>query len=272
MEEKTNQREENIASHRRESKIIFLFLCALAFVLAVSIIVSLILLLFPVVEIEVVGDSRYSYAEIIEATGVKKGSRLYFLNEGKAENKALERLTYLEGVEVNSYFPNRVKIEIKEFDDVYLVEHERGFCYVNGNFEILEIIESPVSYDNFTGVFVRLEQKLSGEVGSIYSGEDSERVSELAEYLKIYGFYQYLNIIDVSQKYNISFVVEKKYKFVIGAMTDVEEKIDVSFKVCFTDNFKREENCVIDSSDKKRVVLRYVTDEMIREEFDFCEN
>ena len=272
MEENTNKREVEAGAHRRESKIIFLIGCVIALVLAISLIVSLILLFFPVVEIEVVGESRYSYAEIIEATGVKVCGRLYYLNESKAERKALEKLTYLEDVEVNSYFPNRVKIEIKEFDDVYLVEHERGYCYVNGGFEILEIIESAASYEKFMGKFVRLEQKLTGEVGSTYEGEDAARAAELAEYLKVYGFYQYLNVLDVSQKYNISFVVEKRYKFVIGSMTDVEEKIDVSFKVCFTDNFKREENCIIDSSDKKRVVLRYVTDEMISEEFDFCEN
>ena len=66
--------------------------------------------------------------------------------------------------------------------------------------------------------------------------------------------------------------MEKKYKFVLGSMSDVEEKLDASFKVCFSDGFKRDENCVIDSTDKKRIILRYVTDEIIRNEFDFCEN
>ena len=113
---------------------------------------------------------------------------------------------------------------------------------------------------------------MSGEIGDKYEGEDIQRVTTLVEYLKSHGFYQYLDIIDVSKKYDISFVIEKRYKFILGSMTDVEEKIDASFKVCFTDDFKREENCIIDSSDKKRVVLRYVADEIIREEFDFCEN
>ena len=89
--------------------------------------------------------------------------------------------------------------------------------------------------------------------------------------LKENGFYEYLNIIDVEDKYTISFIINKRYKFVIGAMTDISEKIDVSFKVCFSDSFKREENCIIDASDKKRVILRYISDEIIREEFDFCE-
>ncbi len=272
MEEKTTKREEGFREHRKESKIIFVVGAILVFLLALSAVVSLILLMFPVVEIEVTGDSRYSYAEIIEATGIKKGARLYFVNEGKAESKALEKLSYLESVEVNSYFPNRVKIEIKEFDDIYLLYHERGYCYVNGDFEILEIIDSPSSFEEFGAIFVKLENEISGEVGNTYEGEDAERALELCQYLKSHGFYQYLNIIDVSAKYNVSFVMEKKYKFVLGSMSDVEEKLDASFKVCFSDGFKRDENCVIDSTDKKRIILRYVTDEIIRNEFDFCEN
>lgn len=262
---------QNTASHRKSSKIIFMLGVIGVFVLALSIVISIVLLLFPVNDFEVTGDSRYDYAQIIEASGIKKGARLYYVNEEKAERKILSQMPYLESVKVTSYFPNRVKIEIKEFEDIYLVKHELGFCYVNGDFEILEIVEGAPSYEKFTGIFVKLEGVLTGEIGAKYSGDDVQRVKALVLLLKEYGFYEYLDIIDVDDKYNNSFVVDKKIKFILGAMTDIEEKIEVSFKVCFSDNFKREENYIIDSTDKKRVVLRYITDEKIREEFDFCE-
>ena len=147
MEDKTSTSKNNLSQHRKESKIILAVSGVLVFVIAISTFIALILLLFSVDEIEVVGDSRYAYSEIIEASGVKYGARLYYVNEDKAERKILEKLTYLEDVKVNSYFPNRVKIEITEFENIYLVDHERGYCYVNDEFEILEIIESPISYD-----------------------------------------------------------------------------------------------------------------------------
>ena len=260
------------SEHKGASKVIFFTSIALAFVLALSAVVAILLLLFPVTEIEVVGDSRYTYTEIIEASGVKKGARLYYVNEGKAQRKTLDNLPYLESVTVNSYFPNRVKIEIHEFDDIFLVAHEMGYCYVNANFEILEIVDSVPSFDKFKDVFVRTENPISGDVGTVYEGEDKQRTLELVEYLKEYGFYQYLNIVDVRGKYNVSFVAGKRYKFVLGSMADIGEKIDVSYKVCFTNDFKRDENCIIDSTDKRKVVLRYVDDELIVKEFDFCEN
>ena len=260
------------SDHKTSSKLILIAGAAVALVLIFAILASLVLLIFPVKEIEVTGDSRYSYEEIIAASGVKHGARLYFVNENKAEKRLLEGMPYLENAEVNSYFPNRVKIEINEYRDVYLVQHERGYCYVNAKFEILEIIDKPCAYESFSDIFIKLEAPLSGEVGDVCFKEDAQRALELIEYIKEYGFYTYLNIVDVKGKYNVSFIVEKKIKFVLGSMSDLEEKIDASFKVCFTNEFKRDENCVIDSSDKKRVVLRYVDGDTVKKEFDFCEN
>lgn len=271
MEEKARKIKEQFSSHKKASKIIFIGSALIVFLIALSIVTSILLVIFPVEDIEVVGNSRYSYSEIIEASGIKKGARLYYVNENKAMQRVLSSKPYLESVTVHSYFPNRVKIEIKEFEHIYLVKHERGYAYVNGDFEILEIVEASPEFEKFSGIFIKLENVISGEIGDIYSGEDSKRASDLIEELRENGFYEYLNIIDVENKYSVSFIISKRYKFVIGAMTDIAEKIDASFKVCFSDSFKREENCIIDASDKKRVILRYISDEIIREEFDFCE-
>ncbi|MBO5716266.1 MAG: FtsQ-type POTRA domain-containing protein [Clostridia bacterium] len=270
MEE--NNRKEEMREHRRGSKIIFITLVIVAFLLALGLVTSLVLLLFPVREIEVEGDSRYAYSEIIDISKIKTGDRLYFVNENKAEKRILSSLPYLESVEVNSYFPNKVRITIKQFDTIYLVRHERGFCYVNDKYEILEIVEAAPNFEDFSGICIKLEKAISGEIGDVYNAEDSRRADDLIKYIKQYGFYQYLNIVDVEHKYNNAFVVGKQYKFIIGAMADVEEKIDASFKVVNSSEFKHNENCIIDTTDKKKVVLRYIDDENIRKEFDFCEN
>ena len=270
MEDKTNKNEVK-SKHRKTSKIIFVLCITLAVLMVLALITSVALLFFPVSEIEVVGDSRYDYSRIIEVSGIKKGARLYYINEQKAENTILSELPYLKSVKINSYFPNRVKIEIEEYEDIYLIPHTNGYCYVNGNFEILEIIEQAADYEQFSGVFIKLEKSAEGEIGAIYQSEDTKRASDLIEHIKEYGFYQNLNIVDVSHKYNNSFVVGKKYKFVIGAMTDISEKIDAAFKVCLRDSFENEENAVINVTNKKKVALQYVNDEKIRLEFDFCQ-
>ena len=271
MEEKLNQNGEVIKNHSLASKLIFALALILAAAIVLGLITSIILLFFPVSEIEVVGDSRYNYAEIIEASGIKKGARLYFVNESKAENRLLSAFSYLASVKIHTFFPNRVKIEIEEFEDIYLISHTNGFCYVNDDFEILEIIEQAPQYERFSGIFIKLPNLAQGSVGDLCQNDDTQRANELIEIIKEYGFYSQLNIVDIENKYDNSFVVGKKYKFLLGAMTDISEKIDVAFKVCLSDSFIKENNAIIDASDKKKVILRYVDDQNIQEEFDFCQ-
>ena len=271
MEEKLNQNEELTNNHSLASKLIFALALILAVVIVLGLITSIVLLLFQVSEIEVVGDSRYNYAEIIEASGIKKGARLYFINENKAEQRLLSSFPYLATVKIHAYFPNRVKIEIKEFEDIYLIPHANGFCYVNDNFEILEITEQAPIYERFSGIFIKLPSSVQGSIGDVCKNDDTQRASELIEIIKEYGFYTQLNIVDVENKYDNAFVVAKKYKFVLGAMTDASEKIDVAFKVCLGDIFVKQNNAVIDATDKKKVILRYIDDENIRQEFVFCQ-
>lgn len=272
MEEKTNQNTEVKNGHRKESKIIFILSLVLVVTLILALVTSIVLLFFSVKEIEVVGDSRYDYADIIEASKIRVGNRLYYLNETKAENAILAAFPYIKNVKVSSYFPNRVKIEIEEFEDVYLVPHSDGFCYVNSEFEILEIVDKAPTYERFSGIFIKLEKCAEGGIGSIYQSESTQRATDMIKFIKEYGFYGYLNIIDVEDKYNNSFVVAKKYKFILGAMTDLSEKIDYAFKVCLDDSFDKENNAIIDVTVGQKVILRYVNDENIRQEFDFCQN
>ena len=263
---------ENKKEHKVLSKVIFISLMVGAALLVLGILTSIVMLLFPVKEIEVDGDSRYAYSDIIEISGIKEGDRFFYLDEEKAENKILQAFPYLESVEVKSYFPNKIKITIKEFDEVYLLRHERGFCYVNSQFEILEIVENAPSFDEFSGIYIKLENIVSGEIGDVYVNEDSKRATELITYIKQFGFYHYLNIIEVDDKYDNGFVVGKRYKFVIGSMADVEEKIENILKVVFSDTFNREESCLIDATNKKNVVYRPLDQENILKEFDFCKN
>ena len=257
------EKNENKKEHRSLSKVIFVGVIILAFLLVLAILTSIVMLFFPVKQIEVEGDSRYAYSEIIEESGLKIGNRLFYANKSKAENKILQSFPYLESVTVESYFPNKIKITIREFSDIYLLRHERGFCYVNGDFEILEIIDHTTTFDEFSGIYVKLENVVSGEIGDVYSGEDSDRAKELIEYIKQYGFYQYLNIVDVDNRYDNSFVVGKKYKLVIGSMADVEEKVENIFKVVFSDTFNRNQSCIIDATNKKNVVYGPLNEENI---------
>lgn len=260
----------NMIFHSNVGKLFAILIALLTLASAVLISCAVLLFLFPIQKIEILGNSRYSYSDIIEISDIEIGDRLYYLDSEGAEDRILQAFPHLESVSVHSYFPNRVKIEIEEYKDIYITYHTNGFCYLNNNFEVLEIIEGEFDFACFSGVFIEFENCISEDVGEAYFGDDALRAKELIEYLKNYGFYRYVNIIDVKEKYNNSFIVDKKHIFIMGSMTDIENKIEASFKVCFSDSLKHDKNYQIDATNKNKLVLAYKTEEYIRSKFNFC--
>ena len=96
MDKKLNKNTEVKGEHKRASKVIFILGVILVACVVFALISSLVLLLFSVGEIEVVGDSRYNYSDIIDASGITKGQRLYYLNENKAENETVKKISEKE--------------------------------------------------------------------------------------------------------------------------------------------------------------------------------
>lgn len=257
--------------HKLASRAIFIALIVLLLIFVVALTVAFMLLFFPVTVIEVEGESRYSYSEVIEMSDIGLGDRLYYVDKEGAENRLLSAFPYLKSVRVHTYFPNRVKIEIEEHDEIYLVFHESGFAYLGENFEILEIKDDAPEYDSFSEIFIDTSEHISGEVGERCMSEEMETARELIYHIKKNGFFQYLNIISVKNKYDLYFIAGKKYKFIIGAMSDIDEKLSTSYRVCLSDSFKRNECSEVNSTDRKRVFVRYIGKEDILKEFDFCQ-
>ena len=252
-------------SENKLLKAIRILLPLLAILLVAFITALIILAFFTVEEIEVIGDSVYSYSEIISAAEIHESESLYYLDTNSVEKAIIEELPYINKVSVQSYFPNRVVISVEGYDEIYITEHEEGYCYISKDFKILEITDTKRA----DAIFIKFPLKLSGRVGETELTENSGIAKGMLEYLKSYGFYQGLNSLDVRDRHAISFVFSGKYRIVIGAMTDVGEKMDASYRVCFSDSFQRDACCIINATDKKTIFLRYVDEEVIEKELDF---
>lgn len=254
-----------LQSENRLLKAIRILFPLLALLLVAFVTALIALAFFTVEEIEVIGDSIYSYSEIISAAEIHESESLYYLDTNSVEKAIIEELPFINKVSVQSYFPNRVVISVEGCDEIYITEHERGYCYISKDFRILEITD----INRADAIFIKLPVKLTGSVGETELAENSGLAIKMLEYLKNYGFYHGLCSVDVRDRHGVSFVFDGKYRIVIGAMTDVGEKMDASYRVCFSDSFKRDACCIINVTDKKAVFLRYVDEEVIKKELDF---
>ncbi len=79
-----------------------------------------------VVNIEVIGEEKYTEEEIINASGIKPGDHLLFLGRTRVGGKIISALPYVKTVRIGIKLPDTVKIEIEEVDVTYSLKASDG--------------------------------------------------------------------------------------------------------------------------------------------------
>ena len=106
----TKKKLKDLLKSKRTKKVLFTVAC----LLAALVVFQLFLLIFSVSEFEIEGDTKYTLNEIINAAGIRKGDRLYAIDEDEVEERLLERCPHIESVSVEQHFPDTVCFVIKE--------------------------------------------------------------------------------------------------------------------------------------------------------------
>ena len=69
---------------------------------------------FEIKKFEVLGVTTYEYTDIVNASSLKKGDKLYSADLDAAAAKIMEACPYLESVKVTARFPNTVRFSLEE--------------------------------------------------------------------------------------------------------------------------------------------------------------
>jgi len=93
---------------------------------------------FRVSNIEVTGANHYTQEEIIEASGIKDGDNLMFVNRASIAQKIYSKLLYIGEVNIKRKLPNTVVIEVAESGSVAVIESESGFWLIDKSCRLLE--------------------------------------------------------------------------------------------------------------------------------------
>ncbi len=261
-----------IGSHSRVSVVIFALICLAAFIIAVSIVVSAVLLCFSVSVIEVDGDSRYTYSEILAGAGIEEGNRLYFLNVDKAQTGVLGACPYLSAAEVEVCFPNRIIIHIREHSEIFAVAATGGIAYLDPTFRVIDVCEEAPAYEYFDAIFIGLSETVDAKVGDVLSGEQIERAIAVLSALEGRSFYEEINIIDVSDQYEGFVIADKRLKFGFGSMADLDDKIGHCEEVVLSTEIPDGMAFIFTSFDGSFAFTRTVDEQILRDEFYFCKN
>lgn len=197
----------------------------IVFLIVILVLLGGVGLLFDINEILVEGAYEYTAEEIIEISGIKKGSNLFFFNASAAENRIIEAFPYVSFVTVSRQIPGTVRISVSEGIASAAVEFEGVLYLVDENCRVISKAEDDDTYIKIIGLEV-----LGVKRGSVVevSKDDETRLrftQTVLNRLGDDGHSAYVTWLDVSNIGNITFDYKERFTVKIGSGEKLEYKL-----------------------------------------------
>jgi len=204
------------------SSVSFIVICA-ALVFGMSV-------FFRVSNIEVTGADHYTQEEIIEASGIKDGDNLMFVNRSGVAQKIYAKLIYIGEVNVRRKLPNTVVIEVSESGSVAVIQSDSGLWLIDRNCRLLETCttQDADSYIKVKGLSAVKPQK--GEVITI-ADEDKPKAAFLSGILNAMSdrdMVASVHSLDLSNVTNAEFdYIDGRFTVKLGSNENIDYKFEL---------------------------------------------
>lgn len=213
-------------------KIYLIAVCAVAAIC----LVLLFSLLFSVRSFEVEGDTLYDINEIIDASGVRSGDRLFWLNESKIEKTLISNCPYIKSVKVKQKFPNKVCFVIEELVPGWYIEVGDDFYALDYDMKVIHetFDEDSLKERQLTKlVLPELKSLVIGKVPSFAEGDDhlGAKTLEIIDLIRNHPIKQRLDYLDLSNRFQIKMIIDESYDVDFGDMNDAMTKLQTIEKL-----------------------------------------
>lgn len=189
------------------------------------VVIALFTPIFDITEIDVTGNKILSGEDVINASGIKKGSNLFLIDTDKCEEK-INALGYVDSVEVRRKFLAGIEIQIKESEEAAFIAFSGSYVGIGADGKVLSITKSSEKrpkkavISGFAVKNVKKGQTIEGK-----SNEKTKIVKELMGLLSQSGVLTSVKKIDVSDKTQIMLTLNSDTKIVLGDSEQLEYKM-----------------------------------------------
>ena len=198
--------------------------------LALICLVKLIFGFMPVKSYMVEGITSYDITELISASGIKEGDRLYKINEKQVESVMVRKCPYLKTVKIKQKFPNTVCFVVEEEETGWYVQVGYDFYALDYNLKVLfeTYDEQPLIDRKLTKLTLpELEEIITGEL-PIFASEDPQLKKETLEIIDAFRTHELkglLTVLDLSNRFEIKLQIDTKFDVYFGDMTSFDIKM-----------------------------------------------
>lgn len=205
-----------------------ILLIAVTVLLCLAAIVTSVLLVrrfMKVGKFEVVGITLYEPEEIISASGIKYGDRLYGMNEEEIEKRMLQECPYLESVEIEVRFPKTCKLKV-------VGKTPEWYLDISGTKYALDsklvVISETAKTEGMTKLILpHIQTAMYGEV-PLFADSETERKKtlEIIAEVRQSSLKPRLTMLNAESRLNLFLEVDGAYFVDLGDMSDLSAKLN----------------------------------------------
>lgn len=179
---------------------------------------------FKVKEISVnCAESFYKHEDFINASGVRSGENILFLNTAGIKRNIEEKLPFAKVSSVSKKFPNKLNLEVNKIDAFSAFEWDGKFVMTDASLKVLEIKENLDS----SVILVAGIETLEPRPGFILNFKDENKKLFLNKLLKSLSesSLNSINKLDVSNLGDITMMYENRIFIKLGSGENIEQKV-----------------------------------------------
>jgi cell division septal protein FtsQ len=185
--------------------------------------------LLPVKNFVMSSVTQYEEWEIIKASGINEGERLYGIDTDAVEQRILDTCLYLEGVEVVRRFPNTVVFKLEEKMAEWYIEVSGDYYALDGEMRVVEETGEDKKFVNggvTQLVLPNLKQLMLGEL-PVFGADDTEirKALELVSAIQTSHLKPRITLVDMESRFDINIVIDGKYYVYMGDVSNIAEKL-----------------------------------------------
>ncbi len=183
---------------------------------------------------ELVGISRYDERDVINASRIKMGTRLYTLDLDAVEEQILSECPYLESVEISRRFPNTVRFSVEERVPQWYIELAGDYYVLDADLVVMTEVasEEKLKQEGVTRLSLpNLTRVMRGELPEFGMTEGERNETEVRKTLEVISavrkstFKSRITALDLSNRFSITMTVDDRYYVSLGDMTAFDAKL-----------------------------------------------
>lgn len=180
--------------------------------------------------IEVRGDSPYEPEEIITASGIKMKDKLYKVDTETVEKNIKAYCPYINKVDIQTKFPNRIRISVESLAASFYVEIFGDFYALDADLRVLEETHDNQKFIAAGVPKLTLPNISSSVVGStLIYGKNEQEIKYAEEFMnavKGTTFKSRLTLVDIDEQFDIYIQVDGTINVYMGSIKDADVKLD----------------------------------------------